>query len=283
MVTSLRALTNKLPRTVYLQVRSQPPQPPGQQPPGSQPPNGSTQLVSLVCQVFLPMVMRYGFPDCLLTDKGREWALIVFVCFMVEQLQRPPAGRAARRAWRRARRQRQRRRVHRYVKSKRNVRRLCHRHYAAALPQLGPRLTYRWSWSASTTRSTSASSLRFGAYSSGWNHYTVWTRHSMHTLAPSNFWQRRLCNMVWISCGSPGTTTSGVTSRVCLVRVGCQSSCASATPIRGLRCGCRLALMVSQSMSAQLAGRCGGSHRLPHGVTAASTRVRVRAVAREVC
>ena len=59
MVTSLRALTNKLPRTVYLQVRSQPPQPPGQQPPGSQPPNGSTQLVSLVCQVFQDRKMCY--------------------------------------------------------------------------------------------------------------------------------------------------------------------------------------------------------------------------------
>jgi hypothetical protein len=67
-------------------------------------------------------VERYGFPDQLITDKGREWAVVAFVCYLVERYHNrpPPAGggrraRRARRAWRR------RRRPHRYVKSKRNV------------------------------------------------------------------------------------------------------------------------------------------------------------------
>ena len=74
------------------------------------------------------MAFRYGIPDQLITDKGREWALVVFLCYAIERLHNPrpaagggPRARRAHRAWCRA--WRRRRRPHRYVKSKRNVRR----------------------------------------------------------------------------------------------------------------------------------------------------------------
>jgi hypothetical protein len=137
MVLSLRTITNKLPRTIYLQAcscqfqtnqLSPPPSPPPPPPPASclrvtstRPPPTHTYPP---LQVFLRMAFRYGLPDQLITDKGREWALVVFLCYAIERLHnpRPPAGggpraRRAHRAWR------LRRRPHRYVKSKRNVRR----------------------------------------------------------------------------------------------------------------------------------------------------------------
>ena len=130
MVLSLRTLTNKLPRTIYLQVISATFEPPLQLLPllpllplATEPRPGRA------LQVFLRMAIRYGLPDQLITDKGREWALAVFVCYAMERLHNPrpaagggPRARRAYRAWCRA--WRQRRRPHRYVKSKRNVRRL---------------------------------------------------------------------------------------------------------------------------------------------------------------
>ena len=48
--------------------------------------------------LFLPFVLSYGFPEQLITDKGGEWILIVFVCNLMQARYRPHLPRPMHRA-----------------------------------------------------------------------------------------------------------------------------------------------------------------------------------------
>ena len=48
--------------------------------------------------IFLPFVQNYGFPEQLITDKGQEWTLIVFVCNLMQARFRPHLQRSMHRA-----------------------------------------------------------------------------------------------------------------------------------------------------------------------------------------
>jgi hypothetical protein len=48
--------------------------------------------------LFLPFVLSYGFPEQLITDKGGEWILIVFVCNLMQECYRPHLPRPMHRA-----------------------------------------------------------------------------------------------------------------------------------------------------------------------------------------
>lgn len=63
-----------------------------------------TRLDSRRAQLYLPFVNAYGVPDQLITDKGTEWCVVVFVSHMIAALY-SYATRLA----------------HRFVKSTRNV------------------------------------------------------------------------------------------------------------------------------------------------------------------
>ena len=64
-------------------------------------------LARLYEQLFAPMVAEEGLPDQLLTDKGTEWCIMAFVCTLAARRFGGPRQR----------------RPHRFVESKRNVRR----------------------------------------------------------------------------------------------------------------------------------------------------------------
>ena len=48
--------------------------------------------------IFLPFVLAYSFPEQLITDKGQEWVLIVFVCQLLQARYRPHVVRSMHRA-----------------------------------------------------------------------------------------------------------------------------------------------------------------------------------------
>ena len=49
--------------------------------------------IAAYLHIFLPFVLHYGFPDQLITDKGKEWVLIAFVCHLMHARYRPHVHR----------------------------------------------------------------------------------------------------------------------------------------------------------------------------------------------
>ena len=44
-------------------------------------------------ELFAPVVRTYGFPDQLVSDKGNEWRLLAFACFLAARLAQRLGGR----------------------------------------------------------------------------------------------------------------------------------------------------------------------------------------------